>query len=63
MAEAIAATVADFTREVTSARTKVMLRWAVNSIVRTGGPGRPSSTLAGLAEQIADSRGWDIRSG
>lgn len=61
--EAITATVADFTREVTSARTEVMLRWAVNAIVRTSGPDRPSSTLEGLAEQIAGTRGWDVRSG
>ncbi|MDL4777196.1 hypothetical protein [Actinomadura xylanilytica] len=60
--EAITATVADFTREVTSARTEVMLRWAVNAIVRTSGPDRPSSTLEGLAEQIAGTRGWDVRS-
>jgi len=57
--EALTATVADFTREVVSARTEVMLRAAVRKILRTQcGPGGPSSTLADLAEQIAEIRGW-----
>ncbi|MFC5180406.1 hypothetical protein [Actinomadura harenae] len=55
--EALTATVADFTHEVVSARTEVMLRTAIRRMLRTGGP---SSTLTDLAEQIARTRGWSI---
>ncbi|GGQ10635.1 tetratricopeptide (TPR) repeat protein [Actinomadura coerulea] len=62
--EAITATVFDFTREVVSARTEVMLRAAVRSVLRAGrGRGGPSSTLTDLAEQIAEGRGWDVGKG
>lgn len=62
--EAVTATVADFTREVVSARTEVMLRSAVKTILRTRcGTDGPSSTLAGLAETIAETRGWAIVTG
>ncbi|MGI5325512.1 hypothetical protein [Actinomadura nitritigenes] len=62
--EALTATVADFTREVVSARTEVMLRSAVRKVLRTRcGPGGPSSTLADLAEQIAQIRGWSVEAG
>ncbi|WP_281258281.1 hypothetical protein [Actinomadura mexicana] len=41
-----------------------MLRAAVRSVLRAGrDPGGPSSTLADLAEQIAEARGWDVGSG
>lgn len=62
--EAITATVFDFTREVVSARTEVMLRSAVRSVLRASRePGGPSSTLLDLAEQIAEARGWAVGSG
>ena len=57
--EALTATVADFTHEVVSARTVVMLQSAVRTVLRTrSGPGGPSSTLVDLAEQITEIRGW-----
>ncbi|MGI5166939.1 helix-turn-helix domain-containing protein [Spirillospora sp. CA-253888] len=60
--EAITATVSDFTREVVSARTEVMLKSAVKTVLRAGyGAGGPSSTLIDLVEQIAEVRGWDVR--
>ncbi|MFC9973431.1 hypothetical protein ACFVH6_21315 [Spirillospora sp. NPDC127200] len=60
--EAITATVSDFTREVVSARTEVMLKGAVKAVLRAGhGSGGPSSTLIDLVEQIAGVRGWDVR--
>lgn len=62
--EALTATVFDFTREVVSARTEVMLRAAVRSVLRArSDPGGPSSTLLDLAEQISEVRGWGIGSG
>ncbi|QXJ22760.1 helix-turn-helix transcriptional regulator [Actinomadura graeca] len=60
-AEAVATTVTDFTREVVSAQTEVTLHVAVRTVLRPrGGSDRPSSTLADLAKEIAEARGWSI---
>jgi tetratricopeptide (TPR) repeat protein len=59
--EAIAVTVGDFTREVVSARTEVMLRAAVRKVMRAQyDSDGPSSTLSDLAEQIAQARRWPL---
>jgi tetratricopeptide (TPR) repeat protein len=61
-AEAITGTVADFTREVVSARTEVMLRDSVQAAMRAGADGGgPSSTLLDLGQEIAAVRGWNLR--
>ncbi|MGH8834025.1 MAG: hypothetical protein ACRDWG_03360 [Actinomycetes bacterium] len=63
-AEPVAEAVSDFTREVISARTEVMLSRAVNNIVRAtnvGTPDRPSTTLVDLSETIAAVRQWTIQ--
>lgn len=62
--EAIMATVNDFSREVVSARTEVMLRSAVRTVMaarlRPGVGAAPSSTLADLAEDVSRRRGWPL---
>lgn len=63
-AEAITATVADFTREVVSGRTEVLLRGAVRAVMAARpGPGGPSSALLDMAEEIASRRGWALMPG
>jgi hypothetical protein len=56
-AEPIAATIHTFTREVSSARTELLIRKAVRTIVdtaRSGDVDRPSACLADAAAELAD---------
>lgn len=58
-AEEVMPTVLDFTREVRSARTEVMLRRAVQRTARAAAG--PSSTLRDMGEQVAAVHGWPVR--
>ncbi|WP_169807536.1 helix-turn-helix domain-containing protein [Herbidospora mongoliensis] len=59
-AEPIAATVTEFTREVVSARSEVMLKTAVRLVFSASPQGGPSGSLLDLSEEICRARAWPV---